>query len=119
MKIMKSGSMVEIFDFDLMKIQPSQLYISKKKLAKIYETFKPEDSTTLEVIPIKELDSEIIYTDGHTRAYAAFLAGYTKVSVCWEDEDLASDILAVGTVTRVSNYSSNWVNSAVEANRVG
>ena len=80
--------MSEPFEMDLLSIQPSQLYISKKKLAKIKKFFDPKDKKTLGVIPVKKLNNEIIYSDGHTRAVAAFLAGYEKVLVEWEDEDL-------------------------------
>ncbi|MFW9827411.1 MAG: ParB/Srx family N-terminal domain-containing protein [Candidatus Thorarchaeota archaeon] len=76
------------FEMELSKIQPSQLYISKKKLAKVKEKFNPKDLSTLEVIPIKKIDNEIFYTDGHTRAFAAYQAGHTKIPVIWEDEEL-------------------------------
>lgn len=73
---------------ELNKIQPSQLYISKQKLAKIKENFNPKDLSTLKVIPIKKIDNEIFYTDGHTRAFAAYQADLKKIPVIWEDEDL-------------------------------
>lgn len=80
--------MVDSFQMELRKIQPSQLYISKQKLAKIKEKFNPKDISTLDVIPIKEIKNTIFYTDGHTRAFAAYQAGFTKVPVIWEDEEL-------------------------------
>ena len=80
--------MTEVFYMDLDKIQPSQLYISKQKLRKIQKTFDSADVLTLEVIPIKKLGSDIIYTDGHSRAYAVYLAGITRIRVEWETEDL-------------------------------
>ncbi|MGC9780703.1 MAG: hypothetical protein HZR80_15790 [Candidatus Heimdallarchaeota archaeon] len=80
--------MTEVFYMDLEQIQPSQLYISKRKLRKIQKAIDPTDVSTLEVVPIKKLGSDIIYTDGHTRAYAAYLAGITRIRVEWETEDL-------------------------------
>ena len=80
--------MVDSFQMELRKIQPSQLYISKQKLAKVKEKFNPKDISTLDVIPIKEIKNTIFYTDGHTRAFAAYQAGFTKVPVIWEDEEL-------------------------------
>lgn len=76
------------FEIELIKIQPSQLYISKQKLAIIKEKFISKDLTTLKVIPIKKLKNIIFYTDGHTRALAAYQAGFTKIPVVWEDEEL-------------------------------
>jgi len=29
-----------------------------------------------------------LYTDGHTRAFAAYQAGLTKIPVIWEDDEL-------------------------------
>ncbi|MFX0007260.1 MAG: ParB/Srx family N-terminal domain-containing protein [Candidatus Hermodarchaeota archaeon] len=69
-------------------IQPSQLYISKKKLTKIKKKFNLTDISTLEAIPIKKLGNEIFYTDGHTRAFAAYQAGFKEIPVVWEDEEL-------------------------------
>lgn len=76
------------FKMKVSDIQPSQLYISEKKLAKIKEKFNSKDISTLEVIPIKKIGKEIFYTDGHTRAFAAFQAGFTEIPVIWEDEEL-------------------------------
>lgn len=73
---------------NLKDIQPSQLYISKKKLAKIQEKLDPNIKDSLEVIPVKKLGNDIIYSDGHTRAYAAHLLGWKEVKVEWETEDL-------------------------------
>jgi len=76
------------FKMKVSDIQPSQLYISKKKLAKIKEKFNSKDLSTLEVIPIKKIGKEIFYTDGHTRAFAAYQAGFKEIPVIWEDEEL-------------------------------
>jgi hypothetical protein len=80
--------MPEPFEMELAHIQPSQLYISKKKLAIVNKSFDPKDKNSLGIIPVKKLNDEIIYSDGHTRAVAAYLAGYEKVLVEWEGEDL-------------------------------
>ena len=68
-------------------IQPSQLYISTRKLDIVMRNF-PSKITSIEPIPIKKLGDQIIFVDGHTRAYAAFLQGFSKVPVIWEDEEL-------------------------------
>ncbi|MFW9922695.1 MAG: hypothetical protein ACFFDW_05315 [Candidatus Thorarchaeota archaeon] len=80
--------MAEVFELELIKIQPSQLYISKKKLEIILTKFNPTDINTLGVIPIKKLGQDIIYTDGHTRAFVAYLKGFEKIQAEWETENL-------------------------------
>lgn len=80
--------MNSFFKMKFNDIQPSQLYISKKKLTKIKKKFNLTDISTLEAIPIKKLGNEIFYTDGHTRAFAAYQAGFKEIPVVWEDEEL-------------------------------
>jgi len=73
------------------KIQPSQLYISKDKLASVMKNFEALEPKQMEPIPVKKLGEDIIFTDGHTRAFAAYLRGFSDVMVCWEDEKLDWD----------------------------
>jgi hypothetical protein len=80
--------MTKTFMLKLNAIQPSQLYISSEKLAEIMKTFNPAKSETIEPIPIKKLENKIVFVDGHTRAFAAFLHNISEVPVYWEDEDL-------------------------------
>jgi len=87
--------MSDTFEMEISEIQPSQLYINKKKLAKVNKFFDPKNKATLGVIPVKKLGKEVIYSDGHTRAVAAFLAGYKEITVEWEDEDLDCEMYEV------------------------
>ncbi len=87
--------MSDTFKMKIDSIQPSQLYISKRKLAKINRTFDPANTTSLGVIPVKKLGEDIIFTDGHTRAVAAYLAGYQEIIVEWEDEDLSWEMYEI------------------------
>lgn len=77
------------------EIQPSQLYISSEKLSEVMKTFDPNDPESIEPIPIKKLGSAIIFVDGHTRAFAAFLHNLSEVPVYWEDEELDWDAYEV------------------------
>lgn len=79
--------MDETFKLNSSEIQPSQLYISEAKLNVVLKTIS-RDSKALEPIPIKELDGELVSTDGHTRAVALLLNGVDRFEVIWEDEDL-------------------------------
>jgi len=80
--------MVKAFKMRLDKIQPSQLYISTEKLAEVRRMLNPAKPESLEPIPIKKLGDDVIFVDGHTRAFAAFLCGLSEVPVYWEDEEL-------------------------------
>ena len=79
--------MVKSFLMKLDKIQPSQLYISSEKLSRIMKNF-PSKPLSIKLIPVKKLGGQIVFVDGHTRAFAAFLQKLSKVQVYWEDEQL-------------------------------
>lgn len=74
--------MPETFRLRLDQIQPTQLYINLGKLGAV------QAADCLEAVPVKELNGRIVFTDGHTRAFAAHLAGRREIEVCWEDEEL-------------------------------
>jgi hypothetical protein len=81
-------AMTEIFVMKLEEIQPCQLFINSEKLASVlkdYDRLKPD---SLAPVPVKNLNGQIIITDGHTRALAAFLRGFSEIRVFWEEEDL-------------------------------
>jgi hypothetical protein len=77
-----------MFKLHLLKIQPSQLFISAEKLSRVLEDFDPNNPESLEPIPVKSLGGAIIYTDGHTRALAAHHRGLTEIPIVWDDDDL-------------------------------
>lgn len=76
------------FLMNLKDICPSQLYINSLKLQKIMEWFKPEDPSSYEAIPVKQLGNKLIFTDGHTRAYKAYKNGVDKIKVYYDEDDL-------------------------------
>ena len=78
----------DIRKLKLNDLQPSQLYISEKKLKAIREWFNPEDLSVFEPIPVKILDGVPVMTDGHTRAAAALLSGLDSVPLSWDEDDL-------------------------------
>jgi len=81
----------KVFMMRLSGIQPSQLYICFEKLSEVMKTFNTNDPKLMEPIPVKKLGDDIILVDGHTRAFAAFLCGFSEVPVYWEDGDLDWD----------------------------
>jgi hypothetical protein len=76
--------LTDSFLIDLLSIQPSQLFINKKKLSKILA----EEKEQKRIIPIKKLNDRIIFTDGHTRALVAYLQGKKQILVEWDDTEL-------------------------------
>ena len=80
--------MAKSFQMRLDEIQPSQLYISTEKLAETMKTFNASNRRSLKPIPIKKLSNDIIFIDGHTRAFAGSLLRLSAVPVYWEYEEL-------------------------------
>jgi hypothetical protein len=80
--------MTHTFLMKLESIQPSQLFISSEKLSTVREVFAPLGTDTLEPIPVKQLGNQVIFTDGHTRAFAAYEVGLSQLPVCWDEDDL-------------------------------
>lgn len=80
-----------VFPLQIDKIVLSQLYISSDKLAAVLKVFDEKRERELEPIPIKELDGELVATDGHTRLLAWHLKGYREVACVWEDVEMDWD----------------------------
>jgi hypothetical protein len=73
------------FNIQLATLQPSQLYINADKLAYVLQL---RDPAPLGPIPVKRLGDRIILTDGHTRAFAAYVRGCREVRAVWDDDAL-------------------------------
>ena len=82
---------MERFRLSIDKIQLSQLYISSTKLAAVMKIFESGKEHELEPIPIKELDGDLMSTDGHTRLLAWYLNGHREVECEWEDLEMDWD----------------------------
>lgn len=80
--------MVREFMMKLDELQPSQLFISSAKLARVMSDSNTVTPDSLAPIPIKRLAGKVIFTDGHTRALAALLNGLAEVRVCWDEDEL-------------------------------
>lgn len=68
-------------------IQPSQLYISKKKIEDINKWLNKDNLSNFEPIPLKYLDGKFVIIDGHTRAVVAIQNGLDKVPFEIEKEE--------------------------------
>ena len=80
--------MKDIYKLTLKDLQPSQFYISERKLASVEAWFDPADLSNFEPIPVKELDGVPVITDGHTRAVAALRVGVDRVPLVWDMDEL-------------------------------
>ena len=87
--------MKEWVDMRLLDIQPSQFYLSAEKLERIMGWFDPHDLSGFEPLPVKRLNGRVIFTDGHTRAYAAYRAGCTRVPLVWDEDELSWDLYQI------------------------
>lgn len=74
-------------------VRPTARSKKLSHIMKIIETAKPE---SVEPIPGKRLDGQVVFVDGHTRAFAAFLRGLTEIKVYWEDERLDWEAYRIG-----------------------
>lgn len=75
-------------DWKLRELQPSQFYISEKKLRDVEHWFDPKDLSAFPPIPVRVLDGIPVMTDGHTRAVAALRAGLDAVPLAAEEDEL-------------------------------
>jgi hypothetical protein len=87
--------MAKTFMMKVNEIQPSQLYISSEKLFRVEKSLDATNSGLVEPEPIKKLGNDVVFVDGHTRAYVAFLRGFSEVPVYWEDEELDWDACGI------------------------
>ena len=83
---------MEINELKLKDLQPSQFYISEKKLKDVEGWLNPTDLSCFEPIPVKLSDGRLVMTDGHTRAVAALRAGLEMVPLVWDEDELSWDM---------------------------
>mgnify|MGYP000378726116 CR=1 FL=1 len=72
----------------LSALQPSQLFINREKLEDLQSRIDFADPENISPIPIKKLHDRWVMTDGHTRAFAAHLAGLENAPTVLDEDDL-------------------------------
>jgi hypothetical protein len=70
------------------RLQPSQLYINAEKLVRVREVSASGIPALRPPLPIVRLGRDVVLTDGHTRAYAAWSAGQRSLRVAWDRDEL-------------------------------
>ena len=106
--------MMHIHELNLKDLQPSQFYISEKKLRDIEAWLNPAELSCFEPIPIKLLDGRPVMTDGHTRAVAALRAGLEAVPLVWD-----ADIRSIFLFRTVLGKCSPWISWQAAKHRPG
>lgn len=76
----------------IINLQPSQFYVSSKKLKNVLKWFNPNDLKNFEPVPIIQIDDDFVITDGHTRVVAAIKSGLKKIPVVIDQDDLDLDM---------------------------
>lgn len=77
----------DTFTIELSEVQPTQLYISEKKLNNVLEWIDHGEAYVYDPVPIKKLNNKIIFVDGHTRAFALYRLGEHTIKAIWEEEE--------------------------------
>ena len=83
---------MDLTGLTLSDLQPSQFYVSEKKLRAVESWFDPADLSVFRPIPVKLIDGLPVMTDGHTRAAAALRAGLAAVPLVPETDELDWDM---------------------------
>jgi hypothetical protein len=119
----------------LERLQPSQLYISAAKLRRVRERMDLSSAAELAPLPIARLGQDLVLTDGHTRAYAAWVAGLRRLRVAWDMDELDIEAYELcvqwcvqegirtvgdfrGRVVDAEAYRSLWLDRCAEMHRV-
>lgn len=122
---------MHLFRVSLRNLQPSQPYINADKLARMMHHLAHHPIDTQEAVPIWRWGDRLVLTDGHTRAFAAWLMGHEKIMARWETDPLdwdayqicvrwceESNIYAIadlaGRVVSASNFRLLWLDKCLQ-----
>ena len=61
-------------------LQPTQLYLSEKKLKTIQNLYQSAETFNMDPISVLSFGDRLLITDGHHRAYQALLVGQDTIS---------------------------------------
>ncbi|UPW00220.1 hypothetical protein M0R88_17115 [Halorussus gelatinilyticus] len=72
-------------------VRPSQLYLNGLKLSFVTQWFDFADPS-YESLPVRNVGGDWMLTDGHTRAFVAYLSGAEELQVHRDPDDLPMDV---------------------------
>lgn len=81
-RLIKKKPSRKIFECFIDEIQPSQFYVDKDKISAVSSFIHKEEDI---IIPICRLEGQYIALDGHTRLYYAYMKGYQKIKVYFDE----------------------------------
>ena len=73
-------------EVNIKNLQPTQLYLSEKKLKTIQNLYQSAETFNMDPISVLSFGDRLLITDGHHRAYQALLAGQDTISVEWDKD---------------------------------
>lgn len=79
---------------NIKNLQPTQLYLSEKKLKAIQNLYQSAETFNMDPISVLAFGDCLLITDGHHRAYQALLLGQDMISAEW-DKDGGDEIYAL------------------------
>ena len=71
---------------NIKNLQPTQLYLSEKKLKAIQNLYQSAETFNMDPISVLSFGDRLLITDGHHRAYQALLAGQNTISAEWDKD---------------------------------
>ena len=82
-------STIELLPFSvrIADLQPSQLYLSAEKLAKVH-AWLDRKNAVCSPVPVCRKNKSMVLTDGHTRVFSLWQNGAKEVSAVWDEDDL-------------------------------
>ena len=69
---------------NIKNLQPTQLYLSEKKLKAIQNLYQSAETFNINPISVLAFGDCLLITDGHHRAYQALLLGQDTISAEWD-----------------------------------
>lgn len=67
----------------------SQIYLSQQKLDQIQKWFNPNHLENFQPLPVHDFgNNRLTLTDGHTRAFAAYIAGLDRIPVIYDLDEI-------------------------------
>ncbi|MBN1879173.1 GNAT family N-acetyltransferase [bacterium] len=86
--VKREWSAEDIFEVELVHVQPSQLYLSETKYDVCLKWLESAGFENYEPLPVKRIGNDLFFTDGHTRAYALWRSGLRSIKAIADPDKL-------------------------------
>jgi len=83
-----------VSQYKLSKVQPSQLFINAQKLSVVLARYNCQDLQK-EHFPVLGIGEAYVFTDQHTRAFAALLYGIEDIWIYPDTDDLSIEMYSI------------------------